>query len=79
MIVKPLAIEIAVTTADTVYDGRLIRIYADSVSVITIADANSDVASFTAPAGSVTFVEKTSENTISGSTSILCTPVSYKS
>jgi len=79
MIVKPLAIEIPVTSANTVSNGQLIRIYAASLSLVTIADSNGDVGSFTAPAGSVTFVEKRPENTISGSATILCTPVSYKS
>ena len=79
MIVKPLALQLSVTTANTVSDARLVRVYAASVSLVTIANGVGPVGSFTVPAGSVTFVEKESTNTIAGSTALLCTPVSYKS
>lgn len=79
MIVKPLALEASITTANTVSDARLIRAYAAAASVVTIANTEGAVGSFTMPAGSVTFIEKEPLNTVSGTTAILCTPVSYKS
>lgn len=81
MIIKPIGEEVTVTTADDVNNSRLIRVYATDVSKITIEnpDANTIVGSFTVPAGSATIVEKSPTDTISGSTTLLCTPVSYKS
>jgi hypothetical protein len=79
MIVKPLATELSVSSANTVYDAQLVRIYAAANSVVTIAGNSEPTGSFTLPGGSVVFVEKAKENTIAGTTTLLCTPVSYKS
>jgi hypothetical protein len=79
MIIKPLASEISVTAANTVGNSRLVRAYAAAVSVVTIANEDGVVGTFTVPAASVTLIEKEPLNTISGTTALLCTPVSYKS
>jgi hypothetical protein len=81
MIIKPLGEEITVTTGDDVDGARLVRVYAAAVSKVTIEnlDANTVVGSFTVPAGSTTIVEKNGTDTIAGTTTLLCTPVSYKS
>lgn len=81
MIIKALGEEIAVTTADDVNGARLIRVYAAAVSKVTIESpsANTVVGSFTVAAGSSTIVEKNGADTIAGTTTLLCTPVSYKS
>ena len=81
MIIKPIGEEISVTTADDLDGARLIRVYAAGVSKITIEDpeANTVIGSFTVPAASVTIVEKNKTDTIEGTTTLLCTPISYKS
>ena len=80
MIIKPIAEEVSVTTAVDLSGARLIHIYAEASSKITIKDSDEVVkGSFTVPAGSVTIVEKTPTDTIEGTTALLCTPVSYKS
>lgn len=81
MIVKPLGEELSVTTADDINGARLVRIYAAAVSKVTIENptANTIVGSFTVGADSATIVEKNSTDTIAGTTTLLCTPVSYKS
>lgn len=81
MIVKPLGEELAVTTADDIGGARLVRVYAAAVSKVTIEnpEANTVIGSFTVPAGSATIVEKSRTETIAGTTTLLCTPVSYKS
>lgn len=79
MIVKPLSTEISVTSANTISDGKLIRLYAAADSVVTVANTSGPIGSFTLPAGSVTLVEKNKTDTIAGSTALLCTPISYKS
>jgi hypothetical protein len=79
MIIKPLASEISFTAANTVYDSSLVRIYAAANSVVTIAGTEDPTGSFTLPAGSSVIVEKARTNTIAGTTTLLCTPVAYKS
>jgi len=81
MIIKPLGEEVTVTTADDIDGARLVRVYAAAVSKITIENlgANTVVGSFTVPAGSTTIVEKNGTDTIAGTTTLLCAPVSYKS
>jgi hypothetical protein len=78
MILKPLEEEISFTSANTVYEAKLVRIYAAANSVVTVigADANT---SFTMHQGSVEIVEKIPTDTIAGTTTLRCTPVSYKS
>jgi hypothetical protein len=81
MILKPLNLEISVTTADTVYNSLLVRAYASTKTLVTISDAVSanTIATFTMPAESIELIEKDKLNTISANNAILCTPVSYKS
>jgi hypothetical protein len=81
MIIKPLGEELPVTAADDIDGAKLVRIYAASISKVTIENpgANTVIGSFTVPAGSTTIVEKNKEDTIAGTTALLCTPVSYKS
>jgi hypothetical protein len=81
MIIKPLGEELSVTTADDIQGAKLVRVYAAAVSKITIEnpEANNVIGSFTVPAGSTTIVEKNRDDTISGTTTLLCVSVSYKS
>jgi hypothetical protein len=81
MIIKPIGEEVSVTTADDLDGARLVRVYAAAISKVTIEnpDANTVIGSFTVPAASVTIVEKNKDDTISGTTTLLCVPVSYKS
>jgi hypothetical protein len=79
MILKPLQQEITFTSANTVYDARLVRVYAAANSVVTIVSAENANTSFTIHEGTVEIIEKLPEDTVAGSTSLRCTPVSYKS
>ena len=80
-IIKPLNIEMTVSSANTVYNSVLVRAYAPSDSYVIISDAVSanTIGTFTMPAGTVEYIEKEKLNTISANTAILCTPISYKS
>lgn len=79
MILKPLAEEISFMSANTVYDARLVRVYASANCVVTISSSESANTSFTMHQGTVEIVEKLASDTIAGTTTIKCTPVSYKS
>lgn len=70
-----------VTSADTVSDSKLVRIYASANTLITVEDpvANTTLGSFIVSGGSVEYVEKKITDTISANASISCTPVAYNS
>jgi hypothetical protein len=78
MILKPLQTEITITSANTVYDSKLIRVYAESNTVVTIVSESANT-SFSMVAGSVEIVEKLPADTLQSVSNIRCTPVSYKS
>lgn len=78
MIIKPLQEEISFTSANTVYDSKLIRVYAAANSVVTITSAVNANTSFSMHQGSVEIIEKLPADTITGTTTLACTPVSYK-
>lgn len=74
--------EVTVTTANTVSDCVLLRIYTPSTgseALITVRDsANNIIGSMTQPAGFVEIMEKRATDTIEANTAIKCTPVAYK-
>lgn len=75
MIIKPLGVEISVSSANTVADSVLVRVYnGGSAGVLNVGSyANLTIAS----AESV-IVEKASTDTIQG-TDMLAVPVGYRS
>ena len=79
MILKPLNEEISFTSANTVYDAKLVRIYAAANSVVTVASTENANTSFTMHQGTIEILEKLPSDTIAGTTTLKCTPVSYKS
>ena len=78
MIIKPTDVEISFTSANTVYDAKLVRIYAAANSVVTIVTEAHANTTFTMHQGTVEIVEKLPTETIAGTTTLRCTPVSYK-
>jgi hypothetical protein len=73
-IIKVLGDEVDITSANTVSDARLVRVYATNVATITVGS----VGSFTMPAGSVQYVEKASTDTLTASNTAVACAVSYK-
>lgn len=73
-IIKVIGDEIDITSANTVNDSTLVRVYATNVSTITVGSSGS----FTMPAGSVTFVEKATSDTLTASNTAVACAVSYK-
>jgi hypothetical protein len=78
MIIKPTDVEISFTSANTVYDAKLVRIYAAANSVVTIVSTENANTSFTMHQGTIEILEKLPSDTIAGTTTLRCTPVSYK-
>lgn len=76
MIIKVKGNAINVTTANTVSDSALVRIFATNAATITIA--GSTAGSFVMAANQVEIVEKGTTDTIAASAAVSCTPISYK-
>jgi len=78
-IIKLKGTETGVTSATTLNNAQLIRVYATANSSITITNvvANTAIGSFTVPGGRVEYVEKSANDTIESDVEVLCTPISY--
>lgn len=76
---KPKALEMTLSTANTVNNAVLVRVFASTEAVITIADSSgANTGSLTIPAGSVSLIEKDPLDTLTASTSVKAVSVSYK-
>lgn len=82
IVIKLTKPEISVTTANTVYDCALFRVYTPvdgSDALITIRSANGAViGSMTQPAGFVEIMNKNPTDTVDSNTAVLCSPVAWK-
>jgi len=81
MIIKVRGNAITFTTANTVSDSTVVRVYAEAASNVTITSANTELSysgTFTIPAGGVEFVVKQPADTIAGTTTLSCTPVAIR-
>lgn len=78
MIVKLISAEQGLTTANTINDASVVRIYAVNAAVITRRDSESNVlGSCTMPAGSISFFEKNPTDTLSSNVSVQACSVAY--
>lgn len=82
IVIKLTKPEISVTTANTVYDSQLFRVYTPaggSDALITIMQANGAViGSMTQPAGFVEIMNKNPTDLVMANTTVLCAPVAWK-
>ena len=79
MIIKPKAAEMALTSANTVNDASLVRVYAASAALITVAnEAGANTGTLTIPAGGVEIIEKDPLGTLTANVSVLAVSVAYK-
>jgi hypothetical protein len=79
IVLKLTGPEVSVTSANTVGDCVLFRVYSPSDALITIRDSSSNViGSMTQPSGFVEIMEKRATDTVGANTAIKCTPVAYK-
>jgi hypothetical protein len=76
MIIKVKGPAVSVSTANTVLDSTLVRIYATNAATITIAGTVNG--SFDMNQYQVEYVEKVTTDTITASAAVSCTPVSYR-
>ncbi len=75
--VKLLASEIALTTANTVSKASLVRVYAASAAVITVANTTGTIGTCTMPAGGVEYFVKQPTDTIAANLSVQAVSVAF--
>jgi hypothetical protein len=79
IVLKLTGPEVSVTSANTVGDSVLFRVFSPADALITIRDSSSNViGSMTQPSGFVEIMEKRATDTVGANTAIKCTPVAYK-
>lgn len=82
IVIKVTKAEIGVTTANTVYDSQLFRVYTPAGgtdALITVRTSEGSViGSMTQPAGFVEIMNKNPTDTVEANTTILCSPVAWK-
>jgi len=79
MIYKVKAEEISFTTANTVYDSNLVRVYAAADSVVTVTTSgDAVVGSITIAGGSSELLEKDFTDTLTATSTISAVPVAYR-
>jgi hypothetical protein len=76
MIIKVKGNAINVTTANTVSDSSVVRIFATNAATITLA--GDTVGTFNMAVNTVEIVEKQPSDTIAASAAVSCTPVSFR-
>jgi predicted Rdx family selenoprotein len=76
MIIKVKGNAINVTTANTVSDSNLVRIFATNAATITIA--GSTAGTFNMAVNQTEIIEKLATDTIAATAAVSCTPISYK-
>ena len=83
-LIKPLGIEMALTTANMVSNATCVRLYASANALITynhvgygITDPSLANTTFTMPAGSVEYVKKAPADTLAANVSVNATPVAF--
>ena len=79
IILKPTGEQVDISTASTVHDTPLLRIYAPTEALVTYMNANNDViGTMTMPAGFVEIMEKLRSDKLSANTTVWATPLAYK-
>jgi hypothetical protein len=80
MITKILSTEISLSTANTVSDARVVRVFNNTGGNILITRSNSSavvLGTCTLQANSVTFVEKNPSDTLTAAAAVLATSIAF--
>ena len=70
--------EISFTTANTVSNANVVRVYAPSASVLTFANTGGTIGTYTMGAGTEQFFVKERTDTIAATVAVNAVAVSYK-
>ena len=79
IILKPTGQQVDISTANTVHNSTLVRVYAQTEALVTYSDSSDNViGSITIPAGFVEIMEKLRTDKLSANTTVWATPLAYK-
>lgn len=79
IILKPTGQQVDISTANTVHDSPLVRVYAPTEALVTYSSADDVViGTMTMPAGFVEIMEKRRTDKLSANTVVWATPLAYK-
>ena len=76
-ITKEKSSEIGVTSANTVSNATVVRLYATANTLVTVANTGGTIGTLTLPGGRVEYVEKAPTDTIAANTSIRAVSVAH--
>jgi hypothetical protein len=80
MITKILNTEMSLSTANTVYDANVVRVFNNTAGNVLITRTNSDdvvIGTCTLQANTVSLVEKNPTDTLTAASAVLATSIAY--
>jgi hypothetical protein len=79
IVLKVTKPEMAVTSANTIYDCVLFRLFAPATTKLTVRDElGVEIGSMSIPGGFVEVMEKRKTDTVESIEPLLCSPLAYK-
>jgi hypothetical protein len=79
IILKLTGQQVNISTANTVNNSTLVRVFAPTDALVTYTNANDDViGTMTIPSGFVEIMEKLHTDKLSANTTVWATPLAYK-
>ncbi len=77
-IIKPSANAISLTSANTIYNSKVVFISASSAATITVANTSATIGTFVIPTNQYIFVAKNPTDTIASNVAVSATPAAYR-
>jgi hypothetical protein len=77
-IIKPSANAISLTTANTIYNSKVVFVSAIAAATITVANSSATIGTFVIPANQYIFVAKNPTDTIASNVAVSATPAAYR-
>jgi len=77
-IIKGLAAQVSLTTANTIANASCVYIAATSAAVITVANTGGTISTFTIPANQYIFVQKNPTDTVAANLTVFATAAAFR-
>lgn len=77
-IIKGLAAQVTLTTANTISNASCVYIAATSAAVITVANSGGTISTFTIPANQYLFVQKNPTDTVASNLAVFATSAAFR-
>lgn len=77
-IIKGLAAQVSLTTANTISNAACVYVAATSAAVITVANTGGTISTFTIPANQYIFIQKNPTDTIAANLTVFATAAAFR-